>query len=55
MPLFPLFVDLGGREPEVVARLLKMLREFEKQIPYVWSLNYTVRDPRKRDGGVRTE
>lgn len=48
-------VDLGRREPEVVARLLKMLREFEKQIPYVWSLNYTVRDPRKRDGGVRTE
>jgi arylsulfatase A-like enzyme len=45
--------SLTDEYPEVVRRLQERAREFQTQIPYVWSLKYSVRDPAKRQGGVR--
>lgn len=44
---------VNDQHPDVVKRLSAFIEEYSKDIPYVWTLHYPVRDPRKRPGGVR--
>jgi hypothetical protein len=44
---------LEGQHPEIVAKLLARIREYQAGIPKAWRLDYTVRDPRKLKSGVR--
>ncbi len=44
---------LSEHYPDVLQRLIKEVERFQKEIPKVWSLNYPVRDPRKRKSGIR--
>ena len=46
---------VNAEHPDVVSRLQKQIEEFAKEIPYVWTLKYPVRDPAKRKSGVRKE
>jgi hypothetical protein len=39
----------------VVDQLLETVREYQAQVPKVWTLKYPVRDPAKRESGVRRE
>ncbi|MFO7973690.1 MAG: sulfatase-like hydrolase/transferase [Candidatus Hydrogenedentota bacterium] len=41
--------------PDVVKRLTAFVDQYSKDIPYVWTLKYPVRDPAKRNTGVRRE
>lgn len=47
--------DLAEAHPDVVRRLQAAVREFQAQVPKVWTLKYPVRDPAKRQGGIRRE
>lgn len=47
--------SLTDENRPVVERLLREIKEFEKQLPKVWDLKYPVRDPIKKFGGVRRE
>ncbi|MHC4176632.1 MAG: sulfatase-like hydrolase/transferase [Planctomycetota bacterium] len=47
--------NLAGKHPEVVRRLRQTVREFQAQVPKVWTLKYPVRDPAKRNSGIRRE
>jgi len=57
--LYDLAVDpkesrpVNSQYPDVVARLQQVVSDYQTQIPKVWSLQYTVRDPAKRRSGVR--
>ncbi len=59
--LYDLSVDPGestsvaDQHPDVVRRLVAYANEFEAQVPRTWNLQYVVKDPLKRDGGVRRE
>ncbi len=46
---------VNGDHPEVVARLEKLVQDFQKDLPKVWRLQYPVMDPQKRKSGVRRE
>jgi len=45
--------DLAAQEPAVVARLMKQIEEYRAQVPKVWTVRYTVRDPAKANSGLR--
>ena len=45
--------SVTDEHPAVVRRLQKAVREFQADIPKVWGLQYPVRDPVKKTGGVR--
>jgi arylsulfatase A-like enzyme len=47
--------NLAAGRPEVTAQLERKIREFQAEVPRVWSLKYPVRDPAKRPSGVRRE
>ena len=47
--------SVAEAHPEVVARLLDVVRRVEAETPMVWNLNYPVRDSEKRPSGVRRE
>jgi uncharacterized sulfatase len=47
--------SVNGERPDIVARLTRAAQSFQQQIPKVWSLQYPVRDPRKRKSGVRRQ
>ena len=47
--------SVSSQYPDVVQRLLAWLETYQADIPKVWSLQYPVRDPAKRNSGVRTE
>ncbi len=44
---------VNDQHPKIVKQLQKMAREFQADVPKVWSLQYPVRDPVKQKGGVR--
>ncbi len=44
---------LEKQHPDVAARLLALVRDFQAGIPKAWRLDYTVRDPRKLGSGIR--
>jgi len=46
---------LQAQHPEVVARLTEFAKDYEAQLPRVWSLQYPVRDPARRPSGVRRD
>ena len=46
---------LNERHPDIVKEMLEAIRNYEAGIPKVWSLQYPVRDPNKRNSGVRRE
>ena len=46
---------VNAHHPDVVKRMQEIVRTYNTQIPKVWGLKYPVRDPSKRDSGVRTE
>jgi arylsulfatase A-like enzyme len=45
--------NLAAQEPEVVARLMKQIADYRAQVPKVWTVRYTVRDPDKTNSGLR--
>jgi len=45
--------SVTDEHPSVVRRLQKTVRGFQADIPKVWGLQYPVRDPVKKNGGVR--
>ena len=47
--------DLADDQPDVVARLSAKIADYQQQIPKAWTLKYPVRDPAKRNSGVRRE
>ncbi len=47
--------SLADNHPDVVERLRGFAESIEDELPQVWSLHYPVRDPAKRDSGVRRE
>ena len=40
-------------KPEIIRRLQAAIEEFQAAVPKVWRLEYPVRDPQKRNSGVR--
>ncbi len=46
---------VNEQHPDVVERLTEQVKEFETQLPKVWSLQYPVRDQQKRPSGVRRQ
>ena len=46
---------VNAENPEVVRRVQQKVDAYQAEIPKVWSLQYPVRDPRKRNSGVRRE
>lgn len=47
--------SLLEENPEAAARFADYVREYEEQLPKVWTLAYPVRDPKKSGSGVRRE
>jgi arylsulfatase A-like enzyme len=45
--------DLAAQKLEVVARLMKQIEDYRSQVPKVWQVRYTVRDPAKAGSGLR--
>ena len=45
--------NLAAQHPEIVSALRAKLEAVQSQAPKAWSLQYTVRDPRKLPSGVR--
>jgi arylsulfatase A-like enzyme len=45
--------DLAAQESEMVARLMKQIEEYRAQVPKVWQVRYTVRDPAKAGSSLR--
>ncbi len=39
--------------PDIVKKMTQQVQEFQQQIPHVWTLKYPVRDPQKRESGIR--
>ena len=46
---------VNDQYPEILKDMLAAIKEYESEIPKVWSLQYPVRDPEKRKSGVRRE
>lgn len=47
--------NLSADQPGIVAKLSERIDKFQQQIPKAWTLKYPVRDPAKRNSGVRRE